>query len=498
MKRIFTLFFLFLTFQSHAFEAAVVSANPAATRVGIEVIKNGGNAADAAIAVAMALSVVEPYNSGLGGGGFLLYYDAKKKEFSFLDYRETAPWGASPGIKNKKFYKEGIGSVAVPGFVRGMEAIHKKWAKKEWGELLQPALNLAKEGIKIKGKLSQKISENLSSLKADPSLADIFASPFESHAEKIRQIDLAKTLDLLKKKGADIFYRGEVAQNISRWIKKKGGLVSSNDLSRYTVYWRKPHQFINGPHQITTAPIPSSGGMGIALLFNKAIINRVDEQIPYSPEAYRLLLNGIKDYFDYRDSALGDSNYNVVGHTTHISIIDSEGNMASMTNTLNSPFGSALVVPGTGIILNDEMNDFSFHEGSPNRIAGGRRPLSSMTPIIIFKNLKPHMILGTPGGLTIPQNLFFVLYQHWQWQATLDRAIGHPKFYYSPISKKIVAEEYFSPGVLDALKSEYEVELKPTIGNIQALVVQSPTNTKTYSDPRGEGNGLTFLPKNHP
>lgn len=495
MKRIFTVFFLLLSFRSFAFEAAVVSANPAATRVGIEVIKNGGNAADSAIAVAFALAVVEPYNSGLGGGGFLLYYDAKKKEFSFLDYRETAPLNVSSKINNKKIFKEGVGSVAVPGFVRGMEALHKRWAKKEWAELIQPALNLAKEGIKIKGKLSEKISENLSLLKEDPNLFDIFADPFEHHSGKIRQVDLAKTLDLLKKKGAQVFYRGEIAQNISRFMKKKGGVVSLNDLSQYSVYWRKPHQFINGPHQITTAPIPSSGGMGISLLFNKAIINRVDEQIPYSAEAYKLLLNGMKDYFEYREAALGDSTYNVVGHTTHISIIDSEGNMASMTNTLNSPFGSGLVVPETGIILNDEMNDFSLNDGSPNRIAGGRRPLSSMTPMIIFKNLKPHMIIGTPGGLTIPQNLFLVLYQHWQWQATLDRSIGQPKLYYSPLSKKIVAEEYFSPGVLGSLQPEYEIELKPAIGNIQALVVQSETNTQTYSDPRGEGAGLTFLEK---
>lgn len=490
LKLILTVTLFLFSSTASPYQPAVVSAHKEASRIGLEILKKGGNSADAAIATAFALAVVEPYNSGLGGGGFFLYYDAHTKQFHFLDYREAAPQAVVSLKKGNKRFQEGILSVAVPGFLKGMEEIHKKKGKLAWEELVNPAVRLAEEGIPLRGKLKEKIGERTPFLKNDPALTEVFLKPHEEGKNTIFQSHLAKTLKLVAEKKSAVFYSGEIGKKIASFVKKEGGILSLSDLQSYPVFWRKPMQFAHGPFEITSSPIPSSGGAGLSLLFRKAIINRVADYPPYSPEAYQMLLEGFKDYFDYREAALGDSTYNVIGHTTHLSVIDAEGNMAAMTNTLNSAFGSGIMVPGTGIILNDEMADFSTNPGSPNSLIGGRRPLSSMAPTIVFKNKKPFLVIGTPGGLTIPQNIFQILYYSWQWKTSLDRAILQPKFYYSPYGKKVVAEEKFSPRVLQSLPAEGGVETKDSIGNVQALVIKSENLTIPLSDQRGEGKGV--------
>ncbi len=489
MKKLLIILFFLISFPVRAYQAAVVSAEPAASKVGVEILKKGGNAADAAVATAMALGVVEPYNSGLGGGGFLLYYDAAKKEFSFLDYRETAPSQATL-TGDLRRYTQGIDSVAIPGFVKGMEVIQQKLCKLSWPDLLDPAIRLAKKGISLDGMMAEKIQEHQSLLEKDPYLLENYLKPYRSGVRSIDQSPLANTLTLLRDKGGKEFYSGELARKISDFSRKNGGLIRGEDLSSYRALWRKPYQFTQGSYDVTSSPIPSSGGMALSLLFRKAVISKLSAERPYSSQAFRNLIENLKDYFEYREAALGDSNTDVVSHTTHLCVIDSEGNIAAMTNTLNNPFGSGVSVAGTGILLNDEMNDFSLVAGSPNQLRPGRRPLSSMAPTIIFKQGKPYLAIGTPGGLTIPQNIFQILFYTWAWQSTLDQAIAQPKIYFSPKNPShVLVENKISNKVIKELGITETVEVRPTIGNVQALWIKDKKITIPLSDPRFEGKG---------
>ena len=497
MKKLFiTILLLVIAPLAKAYQPAVVSAHSEASRVGIEILKKGGNAADAAVAAAFALGVVEPFNSGIGGGGFLLYYDAKTKKYSFVDYREVAPGRASEAFYRKdpsKLYK-GILSVAVPGFVRGMETIHKKWGGLAWDDLIYPSIDLARKGIPIRGKLEEKISQSSAQLEEDPAISAIYLEPFakgQGTTREIVQTDLADTLEAIRKNGAKGFYSGPLAKKIFGFMKKNRGLISEADLRSYQVTLRKPYQFQREPYEIISAPPPSAGGAAIALLFKKAIINNLNRTRPFSPEAFELVMKGIKDYFDYREIALGDTSSNIAAHTTHLSVIDKEGNIASMTNTLNSPFGSGIVVPETGIILNNEMADFSLKPNTANAIRPGRRPLSSMSPSIVLKKGKPYLVIGTPGGFNIPVNLFQVFLFTWDWKASLGAAISRPKIYYSPTADKILVEPKVSKKIRETLQSQGTVEEQPPTGNVQVLIIQDEKKTIIISDPRGEGKGFT-------
>lgn len=492
--------FLLLPWGAEAFEPAVVSANPAASEVGLNILKKGGSAADAAIATAFALSVVEPHNSGIGGGGFLLYYDVKTKQFSFLDYRETAPLKTDPKFyqKDPRYLHHGIRSVAVPGFLRGMETIHQKWGELPWGADLDSSIALAHKGVPVAGQLGDRIKKTLPYLLADPESNRIFVEPFKVQSVAgvlsggwIDETDLAKTLEIIKAGGADVFYHGELAANLVNYMKGAGGILTADDLKNYQVYFRKPFQFTYKDYTLTSAPSPSSGGVGLNFLFNRAIINELSKQAPFSVQAIQLLAGSFKDYFDYRDVALGDTTDNILSHTTHLCVIDANGNMAAMTNTLNEPFGSGVTLPGTGIVLNNEMGDFSLKEKTANFIRPGVRPLSSMAPTIVFKNSFPYLVIGSPGGMTIPLNLFQVLFYHWDWHLSLDEAIRFPKLYYAPQSDEVLLEEKMPKKITQAFSADQKIKFLPSIGNVQALIIYSDRDTQTFSDPRGEGKGYT-------
>lgn len=492
MKRFFILLFLLLAFEAKAYQPAVVSANPDASKIGMDILDKGGSAADAAVAMAFALAVTEPYNSGLGGGGFLLYYEAKSKKFYFVDYREVAPGRASSGfyIKDREKIKKGINSVAVPGFVLGMETIHKKWRKISWPAVLDPSIELAKNGIPYRAKLKERIQEHKELLNKDPKAQNIFVKPLEELKYKLIQETLALTLEEIKTGGADVFYRGPISKKITSFMRSQGGLITESDLKNYQVHFRKAEPFKYGPYQITSASLPSSGARALDLLFKKTIVYKTDKLPPFSGIAYTYLLQSFKDYFYFRELALGDTTSNIISHTTHLCVIDSEGNIAAMTNTLNSPFGSGVVVPGTGILLNNEMDDFSLATKTANPIRPGKRPLSSMSPTIVFKNEEPVMVIGTPGGTTIPLNLFQVLFYHWKWDLPLDLAIKQSKIYYSPRDEKVILEGKLANNrnLMD-IKNNNSFEIKNSIGNVQVLVIKSKKRTLTYSDPRGEGKG---------
>lgn len=477
----------------HAGKPAVVSANPLATKVGMDILDKGGSAADAAVAMAFALSVVEPYNSGIGGGGFFLYYDKETNRTSFLDYREVAPLKISSldYKKDPQSIEKGIKSVAVPGFLLGMETIHNRWRKVSWPSVIEPAIDLAKKGLPLRGLLKEKIESRKDDSSIDPEFYEVYLKPLENHASKIDQSDLAETLEDIKTGGAQSFYKGYLGQRLVDFMKKQGGHIGAQDLMGYHVYYRKPYKLEYDGYDIVSAPLPSSGGTGLGILFRRAIVHQLDRITPFSPRGYDLLIQGLTKYFEYREIALGDSPNNIVSHTTHLSVIDSQGNMAAMTNTLNYPFGSGVVLPDSGIVLNNEMDDFSLRKNTANRVVAGRRPLSSMSPTFIWKGDRPYMILGTPGGTTIPQNLFQILFYHWKWRMPLTKAIKEPKIYYSPKTKQVVVEEDMDKKKLEYLQAHYDVQVRHSIGNVQLIHLRGERMTPyVYSDPRGEGMGL--------
>lgn len=489
-----TLTFLLVPLRGFPYQPAVVSAHPEASKVGLEILRKGGSATDAAIATAFALSVVEPHNSGPGGGGFLLYFDTERKRFSFLDYREAAPAKATKGIyaSDPQLLERGILSIAVPGFVLGMETIHRRWKKLPWSEVIQPAIDLAEKAVPIGGALQEKIDSQRKILEQDPEAKRIFLTTSGLLERMIDLSDLTATFKSIQSDGARVFYAGAIGKKIAAFIRKRGGLITMKDLANYRVYWRRPHEFEYGDYRIVSAPPPSSGGAGLDLLFKKTIINNLEGYAPLSPAAYEVLLQGLKDYFDYRDVALGDTPTNILAHTTHLCVIDAEGNMAAMTNTLNYPFGSGLVVPGTGILLNNEMNDFSLRKVTANSVGGGKRPLSSMAPTIVMKGKTPKIIIGTPGGTSIPQNIYQVLLSHWEWNLPLSQAIRSPKIYYSSQKGEVLVEKKMAKKVRERIGATHDLVERDKIGNVQALVIENEKRTRPYSDPRGYGKGFTL------
>lgn len=497
MLRFLSCFFLALFISSpslFAFEGAVVSAHPSATKAGIDILKQGGSAIDAAVATAFALSVVEPHNSGLGGGGFLLYYHAKTKKFYFVDYREAAPKKATAEYykENPQHLIKGSAAPGVPGFLLGMETIHKKWQRLPWAKVLEPSINLAKQGVPLQGKLREAIKDRQADLELDPEMKNFYVDALKTKQARINQTNLAKILQDVQANGSSIFYKGWLAKLITNYMTENNGLITAEDLANYKVYFREPYQFDYKKYQITTAPLPSSAGEGLNLLFRRSVIYHIDKEFSHSPRGYGLILQSFKDYFNYREVALGDTTSNIIGHTTHLSVIDTEGNMAAMTNTLNFRFGAGVMIPDTGIILNNELNDFSHVDYSANKIRPGRRPLSSMSPTIVFENEQPYLVIGTPGGTTIPQNLFQIFYFSWEWNTPFSEAIKKPKIYYNPRTDEVIVEDGVKGNVLKHLEPNNRLKTKDQVGDVQALYIKNKDKTFTYSDERGEGKGMTL------
>ena len=446
-------------------EFMLATANPIATKAGYDILVNGGNAIDAAVAIQMVLNVVEPQSSGIGGGAFVLYWDAKKKKLYSFDGRETAP----AAVKRDYFLKkngdkktfwgvvQGGGSVGVPGTLRLMEFIHKRHGTMKWPELFQPAIKIAHNGFSISPRLADSIaSAQKRGLGQFPAAAQYFFNKDNSPklaGVKLQNRPLAKTFQLIAKEGADVFYKGSIARSIVssvRTSKVNPGILSLNDLDSYQVKVRSPICVPYRQYQICGMGSPSSGGLTVGQIFG--ILENFDLQsigpglrathlfIEASKLAYadRNLYMADKDYVVVPESGLIEKAYvstranlitdiasrkaepgrpegskgllrslqmqNEKPGTTHFVIVDKYGNAVSITSTIEMGFGSRVMVGG--FLLNNELTDFSFmpiREGRliANRIEGGKRPRSSMAPTIIFKNKKPILLTGSPGGSRI-------------------------------------------------------------------------------------------------
>lgn len=508
--------------------AAIAGPHPKATEVGLEVLKNGGNAIDAAVAMQLAMAVVYPRAGNIGGGGFLVYRD-KDGNAETLDYRERAPAAASRdmyldenGDVIPKLSTYGHLAVGVPGTVAGIEAMHKKYGSKPWDELVGYAIDLAQNGYR----LSQAEVNRLKTYHAD--FAEFNAqTPFSDstvvEGTLIKQPDLAKTLARIRDNGAAGFYTGETADLLVAEMKSGGGLITHEDLAGYSPTWRQPIRKAYKDYNIISMPPSSSGGVALAQMVEMLEPFPLAEYGFQSPKATQLTVEIMRRAYADRAEYLGDSDFyhvpidsllndaylagrmqdfspdtagssDFIGaglaqiresyETTHISIVDELGNAVSITTTLNGNFGSKVMVDGAGFFLNNEMDDFSAKPGVPNMfglvgkeanaIQPGKRMLSSMTPTIVEKDGQVFMVLGAPGGSTIITAVLQTFLNVVEFDMPLAEAVDAPRFHHQWLPDVIVHEkDALANGTREALeKMGYnlrEVDYMAVIKAIQRL-----------------------------
>ena len=525
-------------------QAAVATAHPLATQAALQVLEAGGNAFDAAVAATAALAVVEPYGSGLGGGGFYLLRSGKDGSTMMLDAREKAPLAAHPqlyldaqGEVLKRKAMDGALAAGIPGIPAALQYLADKRGKLALDKSLAPAIELAEQGFEVGDKIIKMLGFRLSAIQASPSAADIFLNKGElpKAGEILVQADLAKTLRAIAERGAKGFYQGDVAEALVAGVQSAGGIWSAEDLKAYSVVERSP---IEGGYQgmrITSAAPPSSGGVALLQILNTLSEFELEGLSPQ--QRIHLLVESMRRAYRDRAEHLGDPDFVVVpvekltsplyaaglaagirkdratlsSHlpgvgqpvqgedTTHFSIIDKDGNMVAATLSINYPFGSGFVSPGTGVVLNDEMDDFAAKPNTPNgyglvggeanKIEPGKRMLSSMSPTIIEYGDRI-AVLGTPGGSRI---ITMVLLAMLDFRAGGDAAsmVGLPRFHHQFLPDYI----QFEKGALDRdMQLELQLlghevkELSRQYGNMQAVVWDQATGkVDAASDPRGLG-----------
>ena len=508
--------------------------------MGAVILKNGGNAFDAAIATNLALAVVYPGAGNIGGGGFMM---ARKKDGQTiaLDYREKAPAAASKdmyldakGNPQNNLSEEGHLSVGVPGTVAGLFAMHK-YARLPFGQLIQPAIDLAAHGFVITEHEANALNyerKDFIRLNTKP-VAFVKETPWKA-GDTLIQPELAQTLTRIKEQGLKGFYEGTTAQLMVDEMQRGKGLLTLDDLKQYTVKERKAISFKYRGYDIISFPPPSSGGILLAQMFKMIEKYPVSDFGFQSPKAVQLMVEAerrayadraehmgdpdfwkvpvktltsdaylaerMKDYNPDKASASADIKAGVAHEseeTTHLSITDAEGNMVSITTTLNNSYGSKTVAGGAGFILNDEMDDFSIKPGVPNMygavggaanaIAPGKRMLSSMTPTLVLKNKKPFLVVGTPGGTTIPTSVFQSIVNVVDFKMNATDAVNKPKFHHQWLPDEVMVEKTFSPSTKAALeKIGYTFKDRGAIGRTE-LIKFLPDNTKeAAADGRGD------------
>jgi gamma-glutamyltranspeptidase / glutathione hydrolase len=521
---------------------AVVSAHALASKVGLEILKKGGNAVDAAIATQFALAVVYPGAGNIGGGGFMVAHLSNGKNVT-IDFREKAPGSASrdmyldangkvqPGLS-----ENGHLSAGVPGSVAGIfKAL--RYSKLPIKTLIQPAIDLAEKGFAISLIESRSLNAEQSEFKKYNTTTPVFVKAGGWKAgDTLIQKDLAKTLKLIRDKGAAGFYEGETAKLIVEEMKRGKGIISLADLKNYVAKEREAVVFdYKKDYTIITMPLPSSGGVLLPLMMHmvedqplssygygtlKAVHLMTEvERLAYADRAkylgdndfYKVPVSTLvsRDYAKERmklfdPAKAGNSEVIQSGvipaeskQTTHFETYDSEGNAVSITTTLNNSYGSKTVVAHAGFILNDEMDDFSVKPGVPNMygavggdanaIAPGKRMLSSMTPSIVLKNNKPYIIVGTPGGTTITTSVFQTIIDILDLGLSAQDAVNKPKFHHQWLPDEIMMERDFDPTVIAQLKQMgYKINLVSQIGRTEVIQILPDGKIIAVGDKRGE------------
>jgi gamma-glutamyltranspeptidase/glutathione hydrolase len=538
--------------HASASEAMMVTAHPLATQAGLEIMKAGGNAIDAAIASHFALAVVYPRAGNLGGGGFLIWRD-KEGVSDALDFREKAP-----ALAHEKMYQNEKGDVVhelslkgptasgVPGSVAGMYTAFKKYSRlKNWGELLAPAIELAEHGFVLNQTECDRLNQYQSAFKewntADESPL-IKSSPWKE-GDSLIQKELAQTLRQIQEHGPEGFYAGPTAERIIRYMEENEGFIRKEDLQNYQAIWRQPLQVSYKNTRMISMPPPSSGGLALGqLLLAMEILQPDSNGLYHISNAHKVIeaerrvyadraaYLGDPDFVDvpvarlldtlYMKEALSTIQFNQASssasiapegslvlpesfETTHTSIIDPYGNAVAITTTLNSNYGSKVMIPGTGVLMNNEMDDFSAKPGVPNQfglignqanaIAPNKRMLSSMTPTIFEKDGALFLVLGSPGGSTIITSVFQVFMWVHQYDLTVDEAIARGRFHHQWFPDKVMIEGQ----AVDSLASDlstmgHHLDTVHYLGYVKGVQRINDTTLIGSGDPRSNDHAEGF------
>ncbi len=538
MKRCFICFVvLFWAKVSLAlpFEGAkfVVSGpSPHSPIVAKSLFRQGGNVVDMAVAVALSLTVTHPYYVSLGSGGFALV--KLKSSIKALDFRETAPGKMSPDFfeKSRLSSRKGGASVGVPGFVAGLFELHKKYGRLSWSQVIQPAIVLAEKGFPVSGDWI-RINEK-SKGKWDSFGKKIFLKSGRSAYkpnEIFKQKKWAKALKLLKKTGRKAFYEGPLGQDVVLAVQQQKGVLTKKDLKQYRVRWLEPVSVSFRGYEVYSMPLPSSGGIILSRALKFIERQKVFKKPLYSEDEMHLLaeimsrafwprsLMGDPDFSKIpTDGWLSDENLKTMNQgislkkvrrlappkepeeTTHISLIDSQGNAVAMTLTLNGFYGSGIVSPKYGIVLNNQMDDFTtllgqpnmfgLFQGKSNSVQGGKRPLSSMTPVIVEKNKQTVMVIGGAGGPMIINGVLQSLYRHLVNKLDIEQAVQAPRLHHQFLPRDLFVEDKrFSPELLTGLKLRgHKIQFKNYIAQIFAVARTPEGRLQGAVENRREGS----------
>lgn len=520
----------------------VVSAHPLASEAGAKMMKMGGNAFDAAIATQYALAVVYPQAGNIGGGGFLVGVKNNGEKFT-IDFRETAPTKASRdmyldknGKANTTLSQYGRLAAGVPGSIAGFY-VTLKHAKLPMEKLIQPAIDLAEQGFAITEKEARLLNDQMKHFNEHNKIKTVFQKnePWKQ-GDILVQKELAETLKRIQKYGEKGFYEGKTAELIVAEMKRGNGIITLNDLKNYKVAERKPIVFDYKGNEVVSMPLPSSGGILLAQMLKMASYENLEKYQQNSAEAVQIMVEAERRAFADRAEFMGDPNFiedktqmlisdsylknrwksfsknlatpsSEVGkiipqpkestETTHISIIDKEGNAVAITTTLNGYYGSKVVVAGAGFFLNNEMDDFSIKPGVPNmfgavggeanKIEPGKRMLSSMTPTIVLKNGKPYIVVGTPGGTTIPTSVYQSIVNVLDFKLNPNLSVNAPKFHHQWLPETIAVEKGFPETTIKDLESKnYKFDRITQIGKTEMIVINENGNATAVADGRGD------------
>ena len=520
----------------------VVSAHPLASEAGAKMMKMGGNAYDAVIATQLALGVVYPQAGNIGGGGFLVGVKNNGEKFT-IDFRETAPEKASKdmyldkkGNANTDLSQNGRLAVGIPGSVAGYFAT-LKYAKLPMEKLIQPAIDLAEQGFSITEREANLLNHQMQFFDQHNTNKTVFqkTAPWKQ-GDILVQKELAATLKLIQKEGAKGFYEGKTAELLVAEMKRGNGIITLNDLKNYKVIERKPLAFNYKGNEVVSMPLPSSGGILLAQMLKMASFENLENHAQNSTQAVQIMVEAERRAFADRAEYMGDPEFiqdqtarliseeylknrwksfnknaatpsSEVGkiiaqpkestETTHISIVDKDGNAVAVTTTLNGLYGSKVVVSGAGFFLNNEMDDFSVKPGVPNMfgavggeansIKPGKRMLSSMTPTIVLKNGKPYIIVGTPGGTTIPTSVFQSIVDVLDFKLSPNMTINSPKFHHQWLPETVMVEKNFPESTISDLeKLKYKIERISQLGRTEMIVIDEKGNAVAVADGRGD------------
>lgn len=523
-------------------KGVVVSAHPLASEAGAKILRMGGNAYDAVIATQYALAVVYPQAGNIGGGGFLVGVKNNGEKFT-IDYRETAPIKASrdmyldkTGKANTDLSQNGRLAVGIPGSVSGFFATLKH-GKLPMEKIIQPAIDLAEKGFAITEQEASLLNAHKGNFQKHNQTVTVFVKDTPWRAgDLLVQKELAETLKLIQKSGAKGFYEGKTAELLVSEMKRGNGIITAEDLKNYKVAERKALEFEYKGNTIVSMPLPSSGGILLAQMLKMSGYENLEKYQQNSTQAVQIMTEAERRAFADRAEYMGDPDFiqdktsylisddylknrwknfsfnkatpsSEVGkiikqpkestETTHISVIDKEGNTAAVTTTLNGLYGSKVVVSGAGFLLNNEMDDFSIKPGVPNMFGavGGevnaiqpnKRMLSSMTPTIILKNGKPYMVVGTPGGTTIPTSVFQSIVNVIDFKLNANISVNAPKFHHQWLPETVAFEKNFPETTIkDLEKLGYKTEKWNQIGRTEIILIDENGNIHAVADGRGD------------